>query len=247
MGCDSCGCAESAGKRFFERMYVYNYRLFDRFRRHAASFAVLGDAREDWRPDTFERELWGCGIRFRFPVVKLSEYAENRELLKTSSNPFAVVVMAHLLTQDTAKDHPRRRNEKLALIKELYRKGFSKQEIINLFRFIDWIMALPETEEKLFWQGLSEMEEEDKMPYMSSVERIGFDRGIKEGFIQAFLQQSMMVAKIIAKKFRSQAEDELPKLRKLSSDDLMELGEKLFDFDSLAELREWIDKKIASQ
>lgn len=28
---------------FAKRMYVYNYRLFDRYDRHAASFAVLGD------------------------------------------------------------------------------------------------------------------------------------------------------------------------------------------------------------
>ena len=32
-----------------------------------------------------------------------------------------------------------------------------------------------------FWQEISEYEEEKKMPYMTSVERIGFKRGISEG------------------------------------------------------------------
>jgi len=46
---------------FAERMYVYNYRLFDRYRRRVASLAVLGDEREGWRPNRFGYELWGCG------------------------------------------------------------------------------------------------------------------------------------------------------------------------------------------
>lgn len=241
-------------KNFAERMYVYNYRLFDRYRRHAASFAVIGDAGKKWCPETYKQELWGCNVSFEFPVVKLSEYAKDWNSLKADSNPFAIVVMAHLLTQKTAGDHDRRKNEKLTLIKELYRKGFSKQDIINLFRFIDWIMDLPETQEKLFWQEFTDMEEEKTMRYMTTGERIGFKRGveqgvqqgIQQGFLQAFSQQTMIFAKQIAKKFRSRYEDELPKLRKLSSDDLMELGEKLFDFDSLTQVHEWIDKKITA-
>jgi len=34
---------------FAERMYVYNYRLFDRYHRLVASFAVLGDERSGIR------------------------------------------------------------------------------------------------------------------------------------------------------------------------------------------------------
>ncbi len=44
---------------FAERMYVYNYRLYDRFRRRVASLAVLGDERASWRPERFSYELWG--------------------------------------------------------------------------------------------------------------------------------------------------------------------------------------------
>lgn len=35
---------------FARRMYVYNYRLFDRYNRRVASFAILGDNRRGWRP-----------------------------------------------------------------------------------------------------------------------------------------------------------------------------------------------------
>ncbi len=175
-------------KDFAGRMYTYNYRLFDRYRRHAASFAILGDSSAGWRPDIFEQNLWGCDIRFRFPVIKLSDYEKDRDNLRQNNNPFALIVMAHLLAQTTAKNHEKRMIEKLALIKELYRKKFSKQNIINLFRFIDWIMALPETQEKLLWHELSVMEKEGKMPYITSVERIGFQQGMKEGVVMGIQQ-----------------------------------------------------------
>ena len=50
----------------------------------------------------------------------------------------------------------------------------SRQDIINLFRFIDWLMRLPEKEDRLFWEELAALEEEKKMPYVTRVERIGY-------------------------------------------------------------------------
>ena len=91
-----------------ERMYVYNYRLFDRYRRQVASFAILGDERPGWRPDSYGYELWGCQVRLDFPTVKLLDYRERWEELESSRNPFAVVAMAHLHTQATRKDPERR-------------------------------------------------------------------------------------------------------------------------------------------
>src|SRR5437868_1264899 len=35
---------------FPQRMYVYNYRIFDRYNRAVASLAVLADDDADWRP-----------------------------------------------------------------------------------------------------------------------------------------------------------------------------------------------------
>jgi hypothetical protein len=39
---------------FAQRMFTYNYRLYDRYARPIASFAVLADENETWRPDYFE-------------------------------------------------------------------------------------------------------------------------------------------------------------------------------------------------
>src|SRR5438874_8225928 len=89
---------------FPERMYIYNYRLFDRYHRPVASFAVLTDADPNWRPDQFWSELWGSRAGLEFPAVKLLDYEARWEELEASRNPFAVLVMAHLRTMTTRHD-----------------------------------------------------------------------------------------------------------------------------------------------
>ncbi|CAN2042612.1 hypothetical protein GMMP15_880007 [Candidatus Magnetomoraceae bacterium gMMP-15] len=107
-------------------------------------------------------------------------------------------------------------------------------------------MFLPEKHEKLFWQDLSAYEEEKKMPYITSVERIGFNRGIQQGIQQGIQNgEYLAAAKLIARRFRSQPENELTGLKKLRLDDLPELSEQLFVFDSLDAVHEWINKRIA--
>ena len=60
---------------FSERMFVYYYRLFDRYQRKVASLAVLGDESANWRPDRYNAELWDCSVDFRFPTVNLIDWA----------------------------------------------------------------------------------------------------------------------------------------------------------------------------
>ena len=47
--------------------------------------------------------------------------------------------------------------------------------------FIDWVLALPPDVEKGFWVELSEYEEERRMRYVLSVERIAREEGLQEG------------------------------------------------------------------
>ncbi|MCC5599057.1 cytosolic protein [Nostoc favosum] len=165
---------------FAQRMYVYHYRLFDRYNRSIASLAVLGDDRPTWKPNQFSDELWGCEVKFKFPIVKLLEYSQQWTELEASSNPFATVVMAHLKAKETRQNDQERKRWKLDLTKRLYEKGYQREDIINLFRFIDWVMRLPEELENSFWQEVTQYEEEKKMPYITSVEK----RGIREGLLQ---------------------------------------------------------------
>lgn len=166
---------------FPQRIFVYSYRLFDRYNRKVVSFAVLADDRQDWRPREFGYAMWGFEIGVRFPIVKLLDFADRVEELVKQPNPFGVVVAAHLKALETRRDPHDRRASKLALVKHLYEHGWSGDDIRKLFRFIDWIMDLPKELEQSFWHDYCEFEEEKHMPYITSVERIGMEKGMEKG------------------------------------------------------------------
>jgi hypothetical protein len=165
---------------FAERMYVYNNRIFDRYRRRVVSLAILADERPSWRPTEYTYEIWGCRVLLRFPTVKLLDYRTQRESLERSNNPFAVMVAAHLEAQQTRKQPQQRYRAKLALVKSLYRRGYSREDILELFRLIDWMMSLPASVQREFNQEIARFEEEQQMPYVTSVERLARQEGQQE-------------------------------------------------------------------
>ena len=168
-------------------MYVYNYRIFDRYNRPVASLAVLADDDADWRPTDFSSHLFGCVTGIRFPAVKLLDLAAHEGMLEASSNPFAQMVLAHLKTQETRSDPGVRHLWKVRLVRNLYERGFSAKDVRGLFRLIDWLMELPPPLARMFSQELDKIQEERSMPYITSTERIWLGQGICRG-IEALLE-----------------------------------------------------------
>lgn len=173
---------------FAERMFVYHYRLYDRYRKPIASLAVLADDRPNWRPDIFKYEMCGCQMALRFPVAKLLDWAGSEAQLDDSSNPFAVLTLAHLATRATSNDMSARHAAKWRLVQGLYRRGFHRQQVIDLFKVIDWMMRLPREIEQQLRHDLYTLEEESKMAYISSIERLAAEEGIEQGIRQGMQQ-----------------------------------------------------------
>jgi predicted transposase/invertase (TIGR01784 family) len=166
---------------FPERMLIYAIRIFELFQQPATSLAILCDNNPKWRPTQHCLESPGTKIQFDFSSVKLLDYAQRWSDLEQSTNPFAIVVMAHLKAQETRKDNQARKRWKFELVRQLYEKGYNRSAIFNLFTFIDWIIKLPKPLAREFWTELNTYEESRKMPYITSVEKIGFERGKQEG------------------------------------------------------------------
>ena len=161
---------------FPERMYVYNYRIYDRYNQAVASLAVLADNDPSWRPSEFRRELFGCETGIRFPTVKLLDLAANEVELEANENPFSKVVLAHLKALETRKDSTARHVWKLRLIRGLYERGLDSKNVRELFRVIDWLLYLPPKATARFWDELDIIQEEEKMPYVSTPERVAIWR-----------------------------------------------------------------------
>jgi hypothetical protein len=166
---------------FPRRMYVYNYRVFDRYNRPVASLAVLADEDPSWRPTAFRYDLFGCQPGIRFPIVKLLDFAAHEAMLEASANPFAKVVLAHLKAQETQRDPASRQVWKLRLVRGLYERGFNPRDVRELFRVIDWMLELPKVLEDLFWQEVDNLQKERSMPFITTPERVGHRRGLRMG------------------------------------------------------------------
>ena len=59
-----------AEKQFEDRMYTYNYRLYDQFKRPVASFAILSDDSPIWRPSQFQ-QIYGAVASTSVPYGKI--------------------------------------------------------------------------------------------------------------------------------------------------------------------------------
>ena len=173
---------------FAERMFVYNYRLFDRYKRPVASLAVLADEHKEWKPTSYGFTVLGCRHILEFPVAKLTDYAEKVDELLASDNAFGLITVAHILTQQTRKQHQERYKAKLRLIRILYQRHWDKQRVIDLFSVLDWLMQLPEWLNSQVWQELETIEESKKVQYITSVERIGMAKGIAKGIAKGRIE-----------------------------------------------------------
>jgi hypothetical protein len=173
---------------FALRMFRYNIRAFEQYNREVASLAVLTDSSPNWRPDQFAYGRWGSKTGIIFPVVKLLDFAKDSEALEQSANPFAAVVLAHLKALETRKEPLDRRHWKLHLVKGLFQRNWSMEDVRRLFRLIDWIMALPAELQEAFRRDVYEYEETQHMPYLSIFERQAMAEGLEQGREQGLEQ-----------------------------------------------------------
>lgn len=238
---------------FPHQMYVYNFRLYDRYNRQVCSLAVLADDQPNWRPNQFGYNLWDCEVSIRYPIVKLLDYANDDAALVQSRNPFAKVVLAHLKTHETHNDPEAREEWKVRITKGLYDLGWSAADVGRIFRILDWMMALPADLERRFWQEIDEFEREKQMPYVTSVERIGIEKGRAEGMKEGMkegLKEGMKEGILLALdvKFGAAASELAPDVeRLLDIDGLRSFSDAIKQSSSLDVLRQRLAEMIQGQ
>ncbi|WP_295588390.1 cytosolic protein [uncultured Lamprocystis sp.] len=218
---------------FAKRMFVYAYRLYDRYDREIVSLAVLADTVHGWRPDGFAVGRWGSRLGISFPSVKLLDYAARQAELETDENPFATVVLAHLAAQATRGDDQARYARKLFLTRRLYERGLTRQQIIDLYRFIDWILRLPDDLELQYTNEVFRIEEGLQMPYVSFVERRGIELGEARGEVRG---SARLLRGLLERRFGSLPPDALARLDDADVERLMAWSERVFDARTLAEV-----------
>jgi hypothetical protein len=190
-------------KIFTERMFVYSYRSYDKYKRPIVSLAVLTDNNPKWRPSSFKIGLAGAYIKSKFLVIKVIDYQNKKGELIASKNIFASVLLAQLSAIESKRSDPEKRKQvKVALVRRLFSQGLNKKEIGYLLIFIDWLIGLPPQLELEYVNEVHAIEEMFKMPYVTTFERlatekgieIGIERGIERGVGQGISKNTREIA-----------------------------------------------------
>jgi len=171
----------SIEKGFVRRIFVYNYRIYDKLGHEVISLVILGDDDPNWRPERFEYGRFGATTSISFLSAKLLDYRAQQDLLEREANPFAMATMAHLASRTTKGDPFSRYQWKLRLFRLLLGKGWKGNAIRDLMRFMDYMLTLPsELDNKLKDTIHSEVAEEG-MEYITGWEQRAMKKGLNQG------------------------------------------------------------------
>lgn len=185
---------------FSKRMFTYRYRLHDCYgEQPVASMAILLDDDHSWRPCQYSQSLWDSEIAIRFPIIKLIDYNEKIQELEQSTNPFAIIILAQL-TALKKQEIELKLASKLQITRKLYNSGFNKKEVVELFRFIDWVINLPKEVEADFMRNLAKLEKEEfEKNFICPAEQMWLEQGIEKGIEKGNQKIIKIAHKLLAK------------------------------------------------
>ena len=224
------------------RVYQYHHRVEDRFGKPVLTLVVLADEQKDWRPCFYQQELLGCRTRFEFPICKLSDFGDDMLVFENASNPVAVVIGAHLSAQRTRKNHEERLGIRWRMLRNLYERGWSREEIIELHRLLDWLLVLPPKMNLEFRQRVLEYEKEKIMPYITSNEQIATEEGRQEGRLEG---RQAVILRQLRRRLGGLENATERRVCDLGAENLELLAEDLLDFTSVSDLNQWLDRNQA--
>jgi hypothetical protein len=159
--------------------------------------------------------------------------------LEASSNPFAIIVMAHLKTKATTGKLPQREQWKWKLIRGLYEKEFEREQIIKLFEIIDNMMTLSPKLQSSLESKIKQFEEERTMPLMSNMELRGIEQGKEIGALENARNYVKTVLKTRLGDIPIEIEQAVDKIAVLSIlDELLKSALTVNSFDELHQLLE---------
>jgi predicted transposase YdaD len=98
-------------------------------------------------------------------------------------------------------------------------------------------MILPKALEAQFWQEFKQFEQERSMSYVTTGERIGYERGEQEGRQK---QAQELVLRQIKRRVGELPQEVEESIKSLSLAQLEALGEALLDFRGIEDLHSWL-------
>jgi hypothetical protein len=171
---------------------------------------------------THTDEHRGQGVRFTFPVVELEGWRDRWDELESLAlgNPSAVVIMAQLQA-NRYRDKRTRLGPKFELVRALRRYGYEPEVAGQVYRLIEWMIALPEDLEPDYQRAITALSEESRMTYVTLIEREGIKRGRLEGIAEGRVEgQADLLLRQIQRRFSAVDAETTQRIQTARSKDL---------------------------
>ncbi|WP_134089453.1 hypothetical protein [Olivibacter sp. XZL3] len=169
-----------------ERMFQYFYKISDRYKVPVTAIAILADGNKNYRPQAYIQEFMGTSLRYSFNSYKILDQDES--MLRSNTNPFAVVVLTALLaiTRRNADDDELK-NIKHSLYDEMMARNMSKYSRQGIYDFLSHYVRFQNKENFYIF----EKEVETKLGrsnimgtreyLLDKAEKQGLERGMERG------------------------------------------------------------------
>lgn len=118
-----------------------------------------------------------------------------------------------------------------------YRQGWERQQVLDLFAVLDWMMSLPAALQQRLWQDVDEMDQEKRMAYVTTWEQRGIEKGMEKGLEQGqLLGQAALLERQLTRRFGPLPDELRSRLAAGSREQLQTWGDRVLDATTLAEV-----------
>ncbi len=242
------------GKKLGRRLYLLTCGLqwqFPDFK--IASLVVRTDLHQKWQPLEYAFAAGGFSSQFTFPTCKISE-----RLATDWSEDFslpAMVARAQIEALKTTSDAEARYEAKKRLIRMLYERHYERDEVLDILRYLDWMMHLSDDLERKL-RGEIRTFKSEKFPemtkYVTSWERFakqeglaeglekGLEEGLEKGLEKGREEKVELAIRLLQKRFGKLTHAIQAQIAALSAKLLDELFDAVLEFASKEEIGEWL-------
>jgi hypothetical protein len=142
--------------------------------------------------------------------------------LKKSDNPFALVILAAKKSLESRRDEEKRFRFKRELVRLMLEKGYSREEILAVFKFLDGVLALTDIEKEGIIYNEFRGKEVEKVAYITNFERLAIEKGMKEGKQIGMLQDAReLILDALEEKFSMVTEEVQGKLQEIEEREVL--------------------------
>jgi hypothetical protein len=163
---------------FARRIYRYYQTISSQTRHDVVTLVVLADIDPGWQPCRYEKDFMGCRVAFEYPVCKLVDLLEGKMPKRSLA---ALAAQAQIAALQTSHSSRERLALRLQMWRELLGQGWQKEEILEAFRLLSWMMRLPRAEGLQFRRIVSDWPEMKTTAPMTDIEEIWLEEGIEKG------------------------------------------------------------------